>query len=55
MILLYNKLQEIINYSEINIKILLNFDIILIMIKTLLQNYNKELEEKIKLILNKIS
>ena len=55
MILLYNKLEEIINYSEINIKILLNFDIIFIMIKLLLQSDNKELTEKIKLILNKIS
>ena len=55
IILLYNKLEEIINYSEINIKILLNFDIIFIMIKVLLQNDNKELTEKIKLILNKIS
>ena len=55
IIILYNKLEEIINYSEINIKILLNFDIISIMLKTLLFFDNKELYEKIKIILSKIS
>ena len=55
MILLYSKLEEIFFFSEINIKIILNFDIITIMIKALLYIDNKELYEKIKIILCKIS
>ena len=55
ILLLYTKLEEIFDYSEINVKIILNFDIITIMIKTFLYIDNKELYEKIKIILSKIS
>ena len=51
----YNKLEEIINFSSVNIKILLNYDIISIMIKSLLKFENQDFFEKIKTILNKIS
>ena len=54
MILFYNKLEEIINFSDINIK-LLNYDIISILIKTLLKSENQEIIEKIKKIISLIS
>ena len=53
--LFYSKLEEIIDYSEINIKILLNVDIVSVIIRTIFEIRNKETIKKLKLILNKIS
>jgi hypothetical protein len=51
MLLFYDFLEKIINFSEINIKSLLNFDIISIMVKSLLHIENQELIHKTKNIL----
>ena len=52
--LFFNILEKIIYFSEINIKLLLNFDIISFMVKSLLQTENQSLIEEIKSILTKI-
>ena len=54
MLLLINKLKEAIKLFVINIKLLLNFDIISILIKNILQNENSKLIEETKDILNKM-
>ena len=52
MLLFINKLKEAIKLFEINIKLLLNFDIISILIKNILQNENPKLIKETKDILN---
>ena len=54
MLLIINKLNEAINLFEINIKLLLNFDIISILIKNILQNENSKLIKETKDLLNKM-
>ena len=54
MLLLINKLTEAIKLCEINIKSLLNFDIISILIKNIFQNENPKLINKTKDLLNKM-
>jgi hypothetical protein len=52
MFLFINKLKEAIKLCEINIKLLLNFDIISILIKNILQNESSKLIKETKDILN---
>ena len=52
MLLFINKLKEAIKLCEINIKLLLNFDIISILIKNILQNESSKLIKETKDILN---
>ena len=52
MFLLINKIKEAIKFIEINIKLLLNFDIISILIKNIWQNENQKLIKETKDILN---